>query len=185
MNKILTFVLMLLISLQAAAQWGDEEIDSEASWQDRVFTGGGFGMAFSSTQDYISISPLIGYMITPKLAGGVTFQYRYSKYKIYTPSISTNDYGISPFLRFNIYPPLFLHVEYEYLNYEYPNSLNTAETFREGYNSFMAGGGFFQPVGRRAGFFVLALYNFSYSANQTNTPYDSPLIIRAGITAGF
>lgn len=185
MKKILILLIVLAATSSTFAQWGDEEMDEKANWQQRVFTGGGLGMAFSSYQDYISISPLIGYMISPKLAAGVQFQYRYSKYKAYTPKISTNDYGISPFVRYNVFSPIFLHAEYEYLNYEYPNYQNTSETFREGYNSFMAGGGFFQPVGRRAGFYVLALYNFNYSASNTNTPYDSPLIIRAGITAGF
>jgi hypothetical protein len=58
---------------------------------------------------------------------------------------------------------------------------------RQGYNSVLGGGGFFQPVGKRAGVFVMALYNFTYKAASPNQvlPYNSPLVIRAGITAGF
>jgi hypothetical protein len=52
----------------------------------------------------------------------------------------------------------------------------------------MAGGGFFQPIGRHTAFFVTALYNFSYR-NPSNPydyyPYSSPFVLRAGITAGF
>jgi hypothetical protein len=119
------------------------------------------------------------------LAGGAQLTYRYTKYKQYQPAFTSNDWGVSPFLRFNFYGPLFLHAEYEYLNYQYQDF--TGEKFRRGYNSFMAGGGFFQPMGRRAGFYALALYNFSYksAAQGEITPYDSPLILRAGITAGF
>jgi hypothetical protein len=126
------------------------------------------------------VSPLIGYKITPKLAAGVQVQYRYTRYKQVTPKISTNDYGISPFVRYNIYSPFFLQAEYEYLNYEFP--ITTSESIRKQYNSFLAGGGIFQPLGRRAGF-----YNFSYRAAGVNeiTPYDSPLVLRVGVTAGF
>jgi hypothetical protein len=51
----------------------------------------------------------------------------------------------------------------------------------------MAGGGFFQPIGAKAGFFLMALYNFSYKeAGQGDvSPYNSPFILRAGVTAGF
>jgi hypothetical protein len=81
---------------------------------------------------------------------------------------------------------LFLHAEYEYLNYAYP--ISQTESMRKGFNSFLAGGGFFQPIGRRAGLYVAALYNFSYKDPATTNdfyPYNSPLVLRAGITAGF
>lgn len=185
MKKTLLTALALSFCTLAMAQWGEEEMGEKPSFKERIFTGGGFGLSFSSYYDYVSISPLIGYKITPKLAGGLQVQYRYTKYKQYTPKFSTNDYGVSPFLRFNFYGPLFLHAEYEYLNYEYPTT--TTESVRKGYNSFLAGGGFFQPLGRNAGFYALALYNFSYKDVGPNdfSPYDSPLVLRVGVTAGF
>lgn len=74
----------------------------------------------------------------------------------------------------------------EYLSYEYLNT--SGEKARKGFNSFMAGGGFFQPIGRSAGLYAMALYNFSYKDRTSNNdiyPYDSPLVLRVGITAGF
>ena len=80
--------------------------------------------------------------------------------------------------------PIFLHAEYEYLNNQYVTY--TGQSLRKSFNSVMAGGGIFQPIGRRAGFFAMALYNFSYR-NPTSAvdyyPYSSPLVLRAGITA--
>lgn len=184
-KKVLLIASALLITISSMAQWGDEEMDKKAEWKERVFTGGGLGLSFSSYYDYVSVSPLVGYKITPKLAGGVQLMYRYTKYKQYQPAFTSNDWGVSPFLRFNFYGPLFLHAEYEYLSYQYEGAQN--EKLRRGYDSFMAGGGFFQPMGRNAGFFLLALYNFSYrsAASGEITPYNSPFILRAGITAGF
>lgn len=143
-------------------------------------------MSFDSYADYFSISPLVGYRITNKLAGGMSFQYRYTKYKTFNPAIKTNDFGVAPFLRYNVFGPIFLHAEYEYLNYEFP--VTTTETTRIDFSSFLLGGGFFQPLGRNAGVFAMALYNFSYQAAANSfepRAYDSPWVIRVGITAGF
>ena len=178
-----TFILISVLCACASvafAQWGEEEMPEKPKFRERVFTGGGLGASFSSYYNSISLSPLVGVVVTPRLATGVQFTYRFSQYKTYTPALTTNDYGVSPFVRFNVIGPLFLHAEYEYLNYEYPSS--ASDTQRRGFSSFMAGGGLFQPVGRRAGLYLLALYNFSYGANS---PYESPLVLRAGITAGF
>jgi hypothetical protein len=179
MKKLLLPFLFTCIAIGANAQWGEEPMDEKPSIRDRMFFGGGFGLSFSSYYDYFSVSPIVGFKVTPKLATGVGFQYRYTKYKQFNPEFKTNDYGISPFIRYNIVGPLFVHAEYEYLNFEY--SLSE----RISYGSFLAGGGFFQPLGRNAGLFALALYNFSYKTNTTRQPYNSPWVLRVGITAGF
>jgi hypothetical protein len=188
MKKLTLIIILSTFCTLAFAQWGDEEMSEKPDLRERIFTGGGFGASFSSYYDYISVSPLIGYRITPKLAGGLQVQYRYTNYKTYNPKLSTNDFGISPFLRFSVFGPFFLHAEYEYLNYQYPEYPYDGGKLRRGYSSFMAGGGFFQPIGRRAGFYALALYNFSYQERTTSSdfyPYDSPVVLRVGITAGF
>ncbi len=184
MKKLVLPFLFSCLAFGAQAQWGEEPMDDKPSIKDRMFFGGGLGLSFSSYYDYFSVSPIVGYKITDKLAGGLMFQYRYTKYKTYNPSIKTNDYGISPFLRYNVWGPIFLHTEYEFLNYEYP--ITPTESRRITFNSFLAGGGFFQPLGRNAGLFAMALYNFSYRSNTTDPQaYDSPWVFRVGITAGF
>lgn len=180
MKKLLLVSMLCACASAALAQWGEEEMPEKPKFRDRMFTGGGLGASFSSYYTFVSVSPLVGVAVTPRLATGVQLTYRFSQYKTYTPQLTTHDYGVSPFVRFNVYGPLFLHAEYEYLNYEYPYSVSDTE--RRGFSSFMAGGGLFQPVGRHAGLYLLALYNFSYGPNS---PYDSPLVLRAGITAGF
>jgi len=186
MKKLTLVVLFLMLGTLAFAQWGGEEMPEKPSLRDRIFVGGGLGgISFSSYYDYFAINGLVGYKITPKLAGGVQVQYRFTNYKQFTPKFKANDYGVSPFLRFNFYGPLFLHAEYEYLSYE---GIDFSGEFRRGFNSFMAGGGFFQPMGRKAGFFLMALYNFSYQEavqSRDVSPYNSPFVIRAGVTAGF
>ena len=120
MKKLALVITFLMVGTMAFAQWGDEQMAEKPSVRDRIFVGGGLGgLSFSSYYDYVAINLLVGYKITPKLAGGVQLQYKFTKYKQTKPEFNANDYGVSPFLRFNFYGPLFLHVEYEYLSYQY------------------------------------------------------------------
>lgn len=186
MKKIILLCVSLMVCTAVSAQWGEEEMADQPEWKERVFFGGGLGAGFNSYYDFVSVSPLVGYKITPKLAGGVQVQYRYTKYKDVVPSLTTNDWGVSPFLRYAIFPPFFLHMEYEYLSYVSSVAADGAKV-RDSYNSFLAGGGFFQPIGRNAGFYALALYNFMYEEPKPGriSPYSEPLVLRVGITAGF
>ncbi len=179
MKRLILTLFIVSISSLAFAQWGEEEMSDKPTFRDRIFTGGGFGLSFSTYYNYFSLSPIIGYKITPKFVGGIGLQYQHYQYKT-NPSISTNNYGGSVFLRYKIFAPFFLHTEYEYLNYQFN------ERDRKGFSSLMAGGGLFQPIGRKAGIFVMALYNFSYQgSNSLYSIYNSPLVLRAGITVGF
>lgn len=182
MRRLLILVFVILCASVAFGQ-GEANSLKGVPFKERIVVGGGLGLSFGSVQDFISVSPQIGYRVTAKLIAGTGFTYRYTNYKISRPSIKLNDYGINPFLRFTIYRNIFAQVEYEYLNYEFPVTIK--ETIRKDFNSFLAGGGFVQPIGEKVSFYIMALYNFSYKNSATTyTPYDSPLVIRAGINIG-
>jgi hypothetical protein len=177
------FVALLLFAASSSvlAQGKDNSLQG-MPLKDRIVTGGGMGLGFGSVQDYISLSPMIGYRVTARLLAGTGITYRYTNYKVFRPSIKLNDYGVNPFLRFTVYRNIFIQTEYEYLNYEFPHTAR--ETTRMNFDSFMAGGGFIQPIGNRLSFYLMALYNFSYNDTALYSPYDSPFVIRAGINIG-
>lgn len=186
---ILIFVLSF-VALTCFGQSRHKNDDYDKSLKgvplkERIVVGGGLGLQFGSQVDMLSIAPMVGYRVTERLMMGTGITYRYTKYKYYNPSIKLIDYGVNPFARYTIFKGIFLHAEYEYLSYEFPQSATVS--VRNGYNSFLAGGGFFQPIGDKAAFYMLALYNFSYQDVQPGeyTPYPEPLILRAGITVGF
>ena len=181
MARLITAILMMALSLTAFSQGKNNSLEG-MPLRDRIVTGGGLGLGFGSVQDYFSVSPMIGYRLTARLLAGTGVTYRYTNYKVVKPSIKLNDYGLNPFLRFTFYRNIFLQTEYEYLNYEYP--LTVAETTRRSFDSFLAGGGFIQPLGERFAFYLMALYNFSYQDQVQYSPYDSPFVIRAGINIG-
>ncbi|HEX6224135.1 MAG TPA: hypothetical protein VFZ52_06980 [Chryseolinea sp.] len=187
MRRLIFCLAVLLCSGVAMAQGEANSLEGVPA-KDRIVTGGGLGLSFSSYQDFFSISPQVGYMLTRRLMVGTGLTYRYTKYKDYSPSITFNDWGVNPFVRFTVFQNIFIQTEYEYLNYEdlkYPVTA-ARETVRRGYNSFLAGGGFVQPVGQKASFYIMAMYNFSYRdpAPGEYSPYSTPLIIRAGINIG-
>lgn len=184
-------LILLIVCLTSGAVFGQSRHKNEDNGlkgvplKERIVVGGGLGAQFGRQLDVFSISPMIGYKVTEKFMTGASISYRYTKYKYYNPSIKLTDYGVSPFVRYTIFSGVFLQAEYEYLNYEFPQSATT--TVRRGYNSFLAGGGFVQPIGDKAAFYLIALYNFSYQSVQPGeySPYPSPLILRGGITLGF
>lgn len=182
-RPLMLLTVLALVSLISFGQGKDNSLKG-VPFKERIVTGGGLGLGFGSVQDYISLSPVIGYSLTKKFIAGTGVTYRYTNYKITSPSIKLNDYAISPFLRYNIYRGFFAQTEYEYLNYEFP--VNTAETIRMDFKSFLAGGGLVQPIGRNLAFYVMALYNFSYQQPVPGriSPYNSPFVIRAGINVG-
>lgn len=182
MIRFLLAILIVSCTWGVAFSQGKNNSLKGAPLKDRIVTGGGLGLGFGSVQDYFSVSPMIGYRLTAKLLAGTSITYRYTNYKVVRPSMKLNDYGVGPFLRFMVYRNIFLQTEYEYLNYEFP--VTFSETMRRSFDSYLAGGGFIQPLGQRAAFYLMALYNFSYQESSQFTAYDSPWVIRAGINLG-
>lgn len=179
MKKVLTLAVLLIATTLAAHAQGEDNSLKGVPANERLVFGGGMGLGFGSDQDYVMLSPSVGYMLTRKFMAGVNLTYQYNNYKFYSPSIKTHSYGGGPFARYMLFRGIFVHTEYEYLSYEFFEQ-------RTGYESFMAGGGFIQPLGSKASFYLLALYNFLYDTPQPGefSPYNSPLVIRAGISLG-
>jgi hypothetical protein len=177
--RILIAAFLCLVLTTAWAQ-GEQNSLKGTPVEDRLVFGMGIGgLSFSQTTDFIGLQPSVGYMLTRRLLGGASFTYRYTKYKTNPPQ-NFHDYGVAPFLRFLVTRNIFLHTEYEYLNYDFTD-------YRRSFESFIAGGGFVQPIGNKGAFYMMALYNFSYAdpvAGQYS-PYTSPLIIRVGVNAGM
>jgi hypothetical protein len=187
MQKV-KYALFLVLFSFGMTSYAQE--DKGPGFIDKVFVGGGFGAGFGN-YTFINVSPIIGYRVTPRLSTGIRLMYQYTTYDYYFGGdklkFKGNDYGAGLFARFLVRGPFFLQAEYEYLNYE--DIYFDGSSIRSSFDSFMAGGGISQPIGGKAFFFLTALYNFSYnnisSVNKYRVPYDSPWVIRMGVTAGF
>jgi len=193
MKKIifLSSICALLCSNLIFAQEQGQDL-GKPGFMDKLFFGGGVGAGFGN-YTYISVSPIIGYRLTPRLSTGVRLMYQYTTFKYYDyidqkdETYNGNDFGIGGFATFSLFGPVFLQAEYEHLSYDGLYYDGTQD--RTSFDSFMAGGGISQPVGRKSSFFLAVLYNFSYAnfnnANAYRSPYNSPWVVRIGISGGF
>ena len=152
------------------------------SWKKNLFVGGGVGLGFGDV-DWVSVEPLIGYRINPKIAVGASLIYQWQNDDRYSQSVSTTAYGGRVFAQYYPKPVFFLQAEYEYLNYEYVQV--NLSTVRTDTSAVLAGAGISQPIGGNGFFFASALYNFSYDSNDLTSPYSSPWVYRAGVGFGF
>ena len=186
--KTLRLTVLAGLSLTTALAQAQVSAGSSSSYQ-QWFYGGGIGLGFGDVQ-YFEIAPLAGINLNPRTALGASVFWRYRKdtrYEdtIYNQTLTTNDYGITPFVRFRLTPTFYLQGEYEYLDYEYfvPQSLTQLKKKSDTFGSLLAGGGISQPLNNRSSLFLTALYNFNY--NDDNSPYTDPWVIRIGVGIGF
>jgi len=147
----------------------------------RWWVGGGVGLAFGNV-DFVSIEPVIGYSISPKLSVGGRLIFRYRSDNRFEPEVSTNDYGAGLFVRYLVSRPIFVQVEYEHLNYEFPQFDGSSE--RDGFDSVFGGFGVAQPIGTNTSFFASILYNFLWQDDEPS-PYAERWVFRAGVSVSF
>ena len=194
MKKAASAALVLAFAFPAFAQTPDptapapppppppESATPEPSVASRFFFGGGVGASFG-TIDYVEVAPLVGFQVVPRFDLGLQPFYRWTDDGRYSPSVATTDYGTNIFARVRIFRGFFAEADYQYTNYEYPNSVGG--TTRDTYNAFLAGGGYTVPLGRNVGMYFSALYDFTYDGNDPYRPYDSPVRFQIGASVGF
>ena len=174
------YVILLLIVLAgcepAHAQYAENE--NPRRW----FAGGNLGLQIG-TVTLIDVSPLVGYMLTPKLAVGVgaTYKYYHIRNYFYDPALNRYEnfkshiFGGSSFGRYFITPNIFAHTEYEYLRY------NNQVFGNINFHSYFIGAGYRQFFSAGSAAEIMILWNL----NEThNSPYSNP-VIRMGFSIGF
>ncbi len=176
------FLLVLSFAMESASAAPPVGVGGGTSVGKRLFAGGGMGLGFGDV-NYVDLSPFFGVAVTERVSTGVSVLYRWREDRRYDPDVTTIDYGAGIFTRIGIIDPIFAHVEYEYLSWEfiYPD----LSTERRGYSSILGGIGFAQPLGGNATFYTTFLYNFTYDSSELIKPYNSPWVIRAGVGFWF
>ena len=182
MKRLAQISLLMMLTTYCFGQ-RDYDPEVQPSFMDRTYFGGNFSLQFG-TFTAIVISPIMGYMVTPRLSVGPGITYQYLKGEAYNYlgqlySYDSNIYGAKVFARYNVSPWMFLHTEYESLKVDYPSETGLGLE-RNWVPGFFIGGGVFQSVGGRAGLGLSVLLNVLH--DDIKSPYNSNLIIRAGVT---
>jgi len=183
----LLFFISLFFATFKYAEAQVEQPQKENSFIDRFYIGGNLGAQFGTITS-VDVSPLIGIKIYKGLTGGIGFTYQYFSDKNYDPKFQTSLYGGRLFLRY--YLPIlnegiFLHAEYEMLNYENiiidNNSGRVVDQFRDWMSSYLVGAGYRQNIGGKVFIDFAILWNLN---DKPDSPYRNP-IIRIGINFGL
>lgn len=171
MRKLGLLIAVLAISIiNAIAQKGDYVVDEKSNFTDRIYFGGGMGLSGGTWGTSISLSPIVGYMVSSRLSVGVGATYQFYKYKDNFFDYTDNRYGGSLFARMNLVRQVFAYGEYSFLNYSVNGDTNNRRTAYR----LPLGLGFSQSIGPRSSFNVIAAYDMLY---ELNGPYGSPWVI--------
>lgn len=136
---------------------------------------GGNISAFFGNITFFEIGPMLGYKLNKIFIPGIALNYRYYRESFPpAPPYSTSLYGGSIFLRAYVKNPIFLHAEYEWLNFAYNDILLGPQT-RRWSASPLVGGGY-----QSGPFFISVLY--ALSSGDPKSPYfNNALVFRAGV----
>lgn len=169
MLRSLFFLLCFLISVFSVAQ---KDIEETADWQNRIFVGGGGGLGggtdrFGNRYFSISVAPVIGYMITPKISAGSAVSYLSVNYS--DIGVKYTQYGVMPFFRYNM-NELFVTTELNYLNIPILDTgYDTSERIYR--TRLLAGAGYAVPIGARTKINVVGLYDLVYNRQYFVSPW--------------
>lgn len=150
----------------------------------RLRFGGGingfrFGNPFS-----LGVSPVVAYQATEHLILGVGGTYNYTRYKspIFIPT-TLNQFGGRGFAMYeaipSIIPNLYLHGEVETTTIQQKVDNSAAQNATLSLTTPLLGLTYMQPISRRFGVNLTALYNLNYNNAVSRTIYgSSPFILR-------
>jgi len=148
---------------------------------ERIYVGGGGGLGggrdvFGNRFTRITVTPMIGYLITDQFSAGTSLSYININYS--DLGFRYKQYGVMPFLRYNI-NDLFLMTEFNLINVP---SLNFNGQYdiseRLTVTRLLAGAGYSMPVGGRSRVNAVGMYDLAYKRQY----FSSPWVLRVFFT---
>lgn len=154
-------------------------VSTKPPLRDRIYFGGSVVFSVGGDVTHIGVYPMIGYKLRPKVSVGAELGYEHVSYDNFNQS--ADNYGGSVFTRYRVIPAMYLHAEYQMVNYEVFTSSTTSD--REWVPFLLLGGGVGKPVGQRMWAYVEVLFDV---LRDNNSPYeDWDPFISVGVSVGF
>ena len=192
--KHLLLVLVISVASLLVAQQEDSTITQEKNKtemtksnhsESKWYYGGNIGFSFWNNYFYLSISPLVGYKVTPQFSVGGKIGYAYTSDSSIDPTLNTSSYGGSIFTRYRIIPQIYVHGEFAYVSYEnvYLKPISGYTTERNWVPFLLLGGGFSQLISPNVWAYAEILFDV---INDKNSPYEvGDPFISLGVGVGF
>jgi hypothetical protein len=164
------------------------ETPPTSSTASKLYYGGTVGFNFWGDYFYLSVSPVVGYNVSPKISIGGKIQYAYINDNRYDPlELTSHNYGASIFSRYRPIYQIYLHAEFAYASYEdytiYTPLVGEpyAESERNWVPFLLLGGGFVQRVGPNAAVYVEVLFDVIQDENSPYEDWDPIISIGGGV----
>lgn len=152
------------------------------SMGNKFYYGGGFSLgagtnSYGQKYSYYSLFPVLGYRITPEFSMGTGVNYQHYSYPDF--GVSYNQYGISPFARYN-FSNLFFQTEYDAINsptYDAAGQLTNTQF----YSRLLFGIGWWQPFSEQGRGAINAMVMYDVLYRQPSV-FNSPIVARVFVT---
>ncbi|HEX6792181.1 MAG TPA: hypothetical protein VF247_12790 [Candidatus Krumholzibacteria bacterium] len=152
---------------------------SKPPLRDRIYFGGSVVFNMGGDVSTIGVYPMIGYKIRPKWSVGLEAGYEHVTFDDFDQS--ADNYGGSLFTRYRLIPRMYLHAEYQMINYEVFTSPVASD--RDWVPFLLLGGGLSTMVAPRTWAYVEVLFDV---LQDNGSPYDDwEPFVSAGIGVGF
>jgi hypothetical protein len=166
-------------STATAAAAVAQPVKAKPPLRDRIYFGGSVQFSLGGDVSTIGVYPMIAYKLTPKTSVGLEAGYEHVSFDDFDQS--ADNYGGSVFTRYRVLPSMYLHAEYQMINYEVFTSLTTSD--REWVPFLLLGGGLSRLVGSRTWAYVEVLFDV---LRDNNSPYDDwEPFVSVGVGVGF
>lgn len=187
------FIFLVSFTLDAEAQRKKNDRKKDNKTEDyfdesgvgsfRFWYGAGGGLNFGSFNGsnlfIVSLSPMVGYKLTPEFSIGPRAELSYIHSRANNRGAVTKenyfDYGIGVFTRYKVFKQFFAHAEYQIEN---ARSRTIGVDDRETRNNFFFGGGY--SSGGQVGYEISILWNF-----LDDDTIDIPIDYRIAFTYNF
>lgn len=147
---------------------------------DKLFYGGDFSFQFGDLASF-SISGALGYKFTPELRFGFDLTYQYARNNRFTPPYILKVVGGRIFSEYLLSPELFLHAEYEILNFKVTQ--DDRILLDRIFTAPLVGAGYNYPISNFISIQAIILYNLDWDENVSI--YQSPLVTRINFRYNF
>ncbi len=181
MKKIyfLLIILFFVISVNGVAQNKNSGADSvqvanketkkkRIKFKD-IYLGGNIGGGWSNYGGYFEISPTAMYPVTSNLHVGLRAIYIFSSRKCCGNTEKYHDYGAGILSKYYFLKFLYLHAEFQELNFDKGNT-------REWIPALFIGGGVYQHIGRIYTHFGILWNVLDIRNSDYNSPYQNPVL---------
>ena len=152
---------------------------SKPPLRDRIYFGGSVVFSMGGDVSTIGVYPMIAYKVRPKWSVGLEAGYEHVTFDDFDQS--ADNYGGSLFTRYRVIPRMYLHAEYQMINYEMFTSPVSSE--RDWVPFLLLGGGLSTMVAPRTWAYAEILFDV---LQDNNSPYDDwEPFVSVGVGVGF